>query len=86
MSNCKNTHTGILPSDNEDEAKGLEKEAYGEISRRGRPGLWRSSKVRFGDLSDIFNCKIVFKVTCGWYNSLSNYLLMVYLSYLWSSL
>lgn len=50
----KNTPVGILPSDNEDEAKGLEKEAYGEISRRGRPGLWRSSKVRFGGLSDTF--------------------------------
>lgn len=41
------TCIGILPSDNEDEAKGFEKEAYGKISRRGRPGLWRSSKVRF---------------------------------------
>jgi len=41
------TCIGILPSDNEDEAKGFEKEAYGKISRRGRPGLWRGSKVRF---------------------------------------
>ena len=52
--NCKNTHIGVLPSDNEDEAEGLEKETYGEISRRGRPGLRRSSKVRFGGLSDTF--------------------------------
>lgn len=59
------TRTGILPSDNEDETKGLEKEAHGKISRRGRPGLWRSSKVRFWVCLALFNCKIVLKVTCG---------------------
>lgn len=42
------THSaGVIPTGDEDEAKGPVEKAHGEVPGRGRARLWRSSQVRW---------------------------------------